>query len=285
MERFFTGAQKNWSITELLSAREGQVMQKAWYMAFTGNDLFDRDFALVAFAKTAGKARAQMAHYLEWDMKSAFKQINRVRRAPDFDLVMPALDPELRALTEQELEVLIHAYGLFSDSPGYRNRYVASQNDPILQSMVANKWLKFDTSSLLVDCRYWLTDDAIERLLTLLPQSKTSIASNLFRRAWRQSVIALTDHEIAEREIFSLEELKVNSRIADFLREKYVRIYSGEYSAYWRTGNCGYTEDVDQACIYSFNDALNASAGCGEEKRIQYRVCSNVPSISAGVAA
>ena len=86
MERFFTGAQKNWSITELLSAHEGQIMQKAWHMAFTSNDLFDRDFSLVAFAKTAGKARAQMAHYLEWDMKDAFKQINRVRRDPDFVL-------------------------------------------------------------------------------------------------------------------------------------------------------------------------------------------------------
>jgi hypothetical protein len=272
MERFFTGAQKNWSITELLSAHEGQIMQKAWHMAFTGNDLFDRDFSLVAFAKTAGKARAQMAYYLEWDMKDAFKQINRVRRAPDFDLVMPGLDPELRTLTERELKILIHAYGLFSDSPGYRNRYVADEADPVLQSLVARKWLNFTTSPAVVNGMYRLTDDAIDCILTLLPQSKIAIASNLFRRAWRQSVIALTDTEISEREIFSLEEIKVNARIADFLHEQQVHIYSGEHSAYWRADGIGYTDDIDMAGVYEFKDALKSSSSCGPEKRIQYRI-------------
>lgn len=43
--------------------------------------LFDRNFTLISFAKTAGKARAQMARYLDCDMKAAITFINRVRRA------------------------------------------------------------------------------------------------------------------------------------------------------------------------------------------------------------
>lgn len=248
MERFFTGIPKSWLLAELLSAKEGQIMQKAWQMSFVGNDLFDRNFTLISFAKTAGKARAQMARYLDCDMKAAITFINRVRRAPDFDLIMPHLDPEIRTLSENELDILIHAYGLFSDSPGYRNRYV-------------------------------------ECLLTLLPQSKLAIASNLFRRAWRQSIVALTDSEIFAREIFSLEEVNVNPRISDFLHQHQVYIYSGEYSAYWRMGSCGYTEDIDQAGVYGFSDALKASGRCGEEKRIQYRICSHLPVVTSGVAA
>ncbi len=285
MERFFTGAQKNWSISELLSAREGQIMQKAWRMEFTGNDLFDRDFVLVAFAETAGKARAQMARHLELDMKFAFKRINRIHRAPDFDLVMPALDPELRTLAEQELDVLTHAYGLFSDSPGYRNRYVADENDPVLQSLVTRKWLNFTTSPAVVNGLYSLTDDAVDCILTLLPQSKIAIASNLFRRAWRQSVIALTDSEISNREVFSLDEVKVNARISDFLRDQLVHIYSGDRSAYWRKDGLGYTDDIDMAGIYEFKDALKSSFSCGSEKRIQYRICTRLPVDTSGVAA
>ena len=285
MERFFTGIPKSWLLAELLSAKEGQIMQKAWQMSFVGNDLFDRNFTLISFAKTAGKARAQMARYLDCDMKAAITFINRVRRAPDFDLIMPHLDPEIRTLSENELDILIHAYGLFSDSPGYRNRYVASDKDPILQSLVAKRWLNFTTSPVAVNGLYWLTDDAKECLLTLLPQSKLAIASNLFRRAWRQSIVALTDSEIFAREIFSLEDVNVNPRISEFLHQHQVYIYSGEYSAYWRMGSCGYTEDIDQAGVYGFSDALKASGRCGEEKRIQYRICSHLPVVTSGVAA
>ena len=39
---------------------------------------------------------------------------------------------------------------------------------------------------------------------------------------------------------------------------------------YWRSHRSGYTKIEDRAGIYTFEDALNASAHCSEESRIVY---------------
>lgn len=60
---------------------------------------------------------------------------------------MPHLDPEIRTLSENELDILIHAYGLFSDYHSCKiTEYVASDKDPILQSLVAKDGLIYDIS-------------------------------------------------------------------------------------------------------------------------------------------
>lgn len=51
-----------------------------------------------------------------------------------------------------------------------------------------------------------------------------------------------------------------------------VRIWSGEWRAWWRPNSCGYTDDVAQAGVYSFEDAWATSSHCGPEKRIVYEI-------------
>jgi hypothetical protein len=53
---------------------------------------------------------------------------------------------------------------------------------------------------------------------------------------------------------------------------KMVRIWSGEWQAWWRPKSCGYTNDITQAGIYTFQEAWATSAHCGPEKRIIYEI-------------
>lgn len=52
-------------------------------------------------------------------------------------------------------------------------------------------------------------------------------------------------------------------------RFKYVRIYSGQWSAYWVTTS-GYTENPVLAKIWTIEEALRHTNHCGPEKKIQY---------------
>lgn len=53
-----------------------------------------------------------------------------------------------------------------------------------------------------------------------------------------------------------------------------VRIWSGEHAAWWRAEGVGYTGDVKQAGLYSFEDAWSWSSHCGPEKRISYEIAT-----------
>ena len=50
--------------------------------------------------------------------------------------------------------------------------------------------------------------------------------------------------------------------------DRLVRIKSNGY--YWRNNRCGYTSSRSDAGVYTFADALDASAHCGPEKWVQY---------------
>ena len=52
--------------------------------------------------------------------------------------------------------------------------------------------------------------------------------------------------------------------------EKPVRIWSRQWGAFWRPGRCGYTYQRDEAGIYTFEDAFDATCHCGPEKQIYY---------------
>lgn len=53
-------------------------------------------------------------------------------------------------------------------------------------------------------------------------------------------------------------------------KEKKVRIYSDQWGSYWRSNRCGYTDKKEEAGIYTFEDAFDASGHCGPEKHILY---------------
>lgn len=48
-----------------------------------------------------------------------------------------------------------------------------------------------------------------------------------------------------------------------------VRIWSGEWQAYWRAKGCGYTDDISQAGLYDIEDAYERVRHCGREKKIK----------------
>ncbi|MGE4296812.1 MAG: hypothetical protein AB7E47_02185 [Desulfovibrionaceae bacterium] len=68
----------------------------------------------------------------------------------------------------------------------------------------------------------------------------------------------------------TLERVKRSPEMRQRLADRLVRIYSGQWSAWWRENACGYTDDVLQAGVYTFSDALAVSDHCGREKRIVY---------------
>lgn len=55
---------------------------------------------------------------------------------------------------------------------------------------------------------------------------------------------------------------------------KTVRIWSAEHRAWWRPNGNGYTSQPDQAGLYDFADAYDATKHCGPEKQIAYEVVS-----------
>ncbi|WP_183001685.1 hypothetical protein [Pseudomonas sp. UMC65] len=52
--------------------------------------------------------------------------------------------------------------------------------------------------------------------------------------------------------------------------QRLVRIWSGEWQCYWRANGCGYTTDVSEAGIYTFDEAVKFSGHCSHEKQIAY---------------
>ena len=57
-------------------------------------------------------------------------------------------------------------------------------------------------------------------------------------------------------------------------RGKQVRIWSGQWEAYWRPNGAGYTTDGLEAGVYDFSEALARTSHCGPEKRIEFKMAN-----------
>lgn len=71
----------------------------------------------------------------------------------------------------------------------------------------------------------------------------------------------------------TLHGLKSKGTLAEWRAEKgqrLVRIWSDEWQSYWRANGCGYTTDVSEAGIYTFDEAVKFSGHCSHEKGIAY---------------
>lgn len=57
--------------------------------------------------------------------------------------------------------------------------------------------------------------------------------------------------------------------------QRKVYIYSGQHKAYWRANAQGYCLFKSEAGVYSFEDALNLTMHCGNEKQIFFHFLNN----------
>jgi len=67
-----------------------------------------------------------------------------------------------------------------------------------------------------------------------------------------------------------LKKIKRWPTVRRHLVGRQVRIWSGEWDAWWRPCGHGYTTDILQAGIFEFEDAEQQSHHAGPEKRIEY---------------
>lgn len=83
-------------------------------------------YAETIYASTAGKARYAFFRETERD-KEWFAKI-KVRRAKHLDLLVNEPHPMAETIEAKRLDMMKHAWGFDSNSPGYRN-YFATHND------------------------------------------------------------------------------------------------------------------------------------------------------------
>jgi len=74
----------------------------------------------------------------------------------------------------------------------------------------------------------------------------------------------------------TLERIKRWPHLAT--RFQKVRIYSGQWKAFWRVSGQGYTENQEESDILDMDVAIAQTRHCGPEKKIQY-VVANTPAI------
>ena len=66
----------------------------------------------------------------------------------------------------------------------------------------------------------------------------------------------------------TLERIKRWPKLMD--RFPKVRIYSAEWTAYWRGKGNGYTEDPRESHVWDIKEAFEKTSHCGPEKKIQF---------------
>lgn len=77
-------------------------------------------------------------------------------------------------------------------------------------------------------------------------------------------------------------KLEVLKSMDTFLRpalDTKVHIYSREHHAWWRAAGSGYTTDVRDAGVYTFEDAWRRSSHCDPEKGIEYEILPEEPAL------
>lgn len=64
----------------------------------------------------------------------------------------------------------------------------------------------------------------------------------------------------------------IGKNFLDLNKNLEVFIWSGQHGAYWRAGYNGYTHNINEAGIYTLEDAYNATSHCGPEKQISFKI-------------
>ena len=119
----------------------------------------------------------------------------------------------------------------------------------------ANQAKSVHVSSMYDDATYITTvckrnSDMDKMLFEGKTEFRYNIVKILLQKEWRES----------------LNRLKCQTPNAN------CRIWSGQWSAWWRSGNAGYTNNVNEAGIFSVSEAYNAVHHCGIEKKISLQL-------------
>lgn len=107
----------------------GDRIRKAWLVNVRGYDE-----SSITFARDAGKARIDVWRRVVDTNSSVRVPDVKVRRHSEADERYPARSPVIDTLTQKELDALLHAFGVRSDTSrfGYRDHYFTDANDPVL---------------------------------------------------------------------------------------------------------------------------------------------------------
>ena len=73
--------------------------------------------------------------------------------------------------------------------------------------------------------------------------------------------------------MIGLSRIKRSKFLKDFIEkhgDRHVRIWSAQWSCYWRHNRSGYTKYTHDAGVYTLRDAFDGSGHCGAEKGIYY---------------
>ena len=106
-------------------------IRKAWRVTVRGFDS-----SCVLFAATAGKARQAAWRSLDADGVRIIDVV--ARRMPSSDVELPARDPMVDMLSQDELHCLLHAFGADGGDPvkaGYRDYFYTRRDDPPLVAL------------------------------------------------------------------------------------------------------------------------------------------------------
>lgn len=74
---------------------------------------------------------------------------------------------------------------------------------------------------------------------------------------------------------YTLELLKKNERYMESLAKHMVMIWSGEHKKWWLKNGCGYSDNIMDAGLYTFEDAWRSSSHCDPSKQIVYCVLAS----------
>ena len=80
------------------------------------------------------------------------------------------------------------------------------------------------------------------------------------------------EHKTTLRHTLMAMKRKGGERTRAKLEGKMVRVWSGQWRAWWRPGAAGYTSDCSAAGVYPFADAWAHTRHCDRDKLIVFEV-------------
>ena len=196
------------------------------------------------------------------------------KRVPEKDLLEPVPMDIISSLSGEQLNIICHANGNDSARPSYRSHYnLSDAKDPDMCVLVKLGLMTAPVAFVGGESYNWfLTEFGAEAASSLLPIQANLITSTVKKRNQLQEWIGKKKIEFKVGDLFELRMFKANPKLKKFLKSKNVLIRSGEWGAYFRPNNMGFTDKSSDAGIFKFTDAFNSTMHCSAEKQISFQI-------------